>query len=265
LITGTGPLDLLRAGLLVAKEEYPSLNVDLYLRRFDGLVTDAKRHLGSTDPSAPRAVELLNDFFFGYAGFLGNSDDYYDPRNSYLNDVIDRRLGIPITLSVLYAEMGRRVGVSAHGISFPGRYLVKCGAGRGEVIVDCFDGRAIDRDGCQALLDAMYGGRLKLNPDMLRTSTPRETLGRMLNNLRGVFTQRKAFPRALRYLNLAMTVQPDNVEFVRDRGLLLLQMEEFGRAIDDLAEYLRREPEAADAVLIREHLQLSQKLLVRLN
>ncbi len=265
LIAADGPVDLLKAGLLIAREQYPSLNVDLYLRRFEGLVADAKHHLGATDPRGPRAVELLNDFYFGYAGFLGNNDDYHDPRNSYLNDVIDRRLGIPITLSVLYAEMARRVGVKARGVGFPGRYLVKCEAGRGEVIVDCFDGRTIDRAGCQSLLDSMYGGKVKLNAEMLRASTPRETLGRMLNNLRGVFTQKKQFPRALRYLDLAVKVQPDSVEFVRDRGLLLLQMEDFGRASEDLAEYLRREPGAGDGALIKEHLQLAKKLLVRLN
>ncbi len=260
-----GPDDLLRAGLLIAKEEYARLDVDSYLRRFEALVADARQHLKGADPRSGRGVELLNDFFFGYAGFLGNNDDYFDPRNSYLNEVIDRRLGIPITLSVLYAEMAKRIGVGARGVGFPGRYLVKVDAGTRTMLLDCFDGRFIDRDACQGLLDAMYGGKLRLSEEMLRPSSPRETLGRMLNNLRGIFTQKKDFNRALRFLDLALAVQPDNADLFRDRGLIRLQIEDFGRACEDLGEYLRRRPSADDAVVIREHVQLAKKLIVRLN
>lgn len=257
--------DLVRSGLLIAKEEYPHLNVDLYLRRFDHLVADARQHLHGADPRSARAVEQLSDFYFGYAGFVGNNDNYYDPRNSYLNDVIDRKLGIPITLSVLYTEMARRLGISALGIGFPGRYLVKCVAGGRDMLVDCFDGRPIDREGCQLLLDQMYGGKVRLSDEMLRASPPRETLARMLNNLRTIFTQKKQYDRALRFVNLTITLQPDLVDLYRDRGVLRLQQEDFGGALEDLELYLRRTPGAQDAPIIREHVQLARKLLVRLN
>jgi len=167
--------------------------------------------------------------------------------------------------SYVEGEMARRLGISALGIGFPGRYLVKCVAGGRDMLVDCFDGRPIDREGCQLLLDQMYGGKVRLSDEMLRASPPRETLARMLNNLRTIFTQKKQYDRALRFVNLTITLQPDLVDLYRDRGVLRLQQEDFGGALEDLELYLRRTPGAQDAPIIREHVQLARKLLVRLN
>jgi regulator of sirC expression with transglutaminase-like and TPR domain len=247
--------EVVRAGLLLAREEYAGLDVALYEKRFEELVEGARGAVGR--PSIPR----LNDFFFGAAGFRGNDSDYYDPRNSYLNDVLDRKLGIPITLSVVYAELGRRLGLPTAGVGFPGRYLVRCG----DTLIDCFAAQVVNREGCQEILDAIYGGKLRFREEHLRPSTARETLGRMLNNLRTIFTQRREVGRALRFAELAVMLQPAEAEPLRDRGMLLLQADAFGRAAGDLEEYLRRAPSSPDAAVVREHLDLAKKLIARLN
>ena len=257
-------INLIQGGLLIARDEYPGLDVPEAYRRFIELTEKSRVYTAGLDLRSAAAVERLNEYFFGYCRFQGNRDDYYDPRNSYLNDVMDRKLGIPITLSVLYSEIGRRLGMASHGIGFPGRFLVGF-AGQAGLYVDCFDGRILDRDGCRRLLDGMNGGKATLHPDHLRESAPRETLARMVANLRNVFVQRKNVTRALRFAELAVSLQPDRADFRRDRGMVKLQADAFGPAVADLEEYLRRAPDAQDAANVREHLRLARKLLVHTN
>ncbi len=242
-------IDVVRAALLIAREEYPALDVDAERARVDALARDV----------SPRRPEALNAFFF--KRFRGNTKDYYDPRNSYLNDVLDRRTGIPITLSVIYVDIARRLGLPASGVGFPGRYLVRCA----DALVDCFDGRVIDRERCQELLDEFGGDRMRLSDGMLRDSAPRETIARMLTNLRGVFLRRGEPARALRFAELAASLHPDAAGPLRDRGVILLHLEQFGRAVGDLEEYARRAPDAPDKDAVREQLSLARALLARVN
>ena len=257
-------LDLVEGALLIAREAYPRLDLQRYRTKLDRLGEAARKGLPAR-ATPPAVVESLNEFLFGRAGFRGNNEDYYDPRNSFINDVLDRRLGIPITLSILYCAVARRVGLPAAGVGFPGRYLVKCRAGRKEVIVDCFDGRVLDRRDCQKLLDSMYGGRLKLNDDMLRDSGPRETLARVLNNLKGVYFGRRDFDRAGRYVDLSEGLLPGLPEHSRDRGMVFLGQEQFGKALEKLEQYLRMAPKAPDAPTVRRHVRMTRTLLCHLN
>lgn len=257
-------LDPVEGSLLIAREVYPHLDLARYRAKLDRLGEGARREIrGQGGPSA--AVQGLNSFLFGRAGFRGNNDDYYDPRNSYINDVLDRKLGIPISLSILYCAVARRVGVKARGVGFPGRYLVKARSGRRDVLVDCFDGRLLDKRDCQKLLDSMYGGRLKLSNEMLEESSPRETLARVLNNLKGVYFGRRDFDQAGRFVDLSEGLRPGLPEHCRDKGMVLLGQERFGMALDRLEEYLKLAPQAPDAATVKRHVKMTRTLLCQLN
>lgn len=252
-------IDLVHAGLLLAREEYPSLDVEAYRARFRELVRQARDHLAEGEPLA-----RLNAFFFERLGFRGNADDYYDPRNSYLNDVLDRRLGIPITLSVLYSEIGRQLGLPLWRVGFPGRFLVGWGRDAG-TFVDCFARRVLTRAGCEELLRDMYGATARLSERHLDESSPRATLERMIANLRAIATRTRDLPRALRWTHLLVALDPRRPSGYRDRGMLLLQANSYGPALADLEEYLRRSPDAPDAASMREHARLARRLLAHSN
>ena len=257
-------LDLVEGALLIAREAYPHLDLPRYRAKLDKLGEEARRGLPAR--ATPVAVvDALNEFLFGRAGFRGHNEDYCDPRNSFFNDVLDRRLGIPITLSILYCAVARRVGLPAAGVGFPGRYLVKCRAGRRDLIVDCFDGRILERRDCQKLLDSMYGGRLKLSDEMLAVSGPRETLARVLNNLKGVYFGRREFDRAGRFVELSEGLLPGLPEHSRDRGMVFLGLEQFGKALELLEQYLKLAPKAPDAPTVRRHVKMTRTLLCHLN
>lgn len=250
--TRDSDLPVVEGALLIAREEYPDLDLTAYGKKFEELARRAGRK-----PDLGR----LNEYFFEKLGFRGNREDYYDPRNSYLNQVLDRRTGIPIALSAVYVEIARRIGLPAHGVAFPGHYLVRCE----DALVDCFNGITLDSEGCQELLDSMYGGSVKLSSGMLRPSTGRETLRRMLNNLRGIYMTRQVYRRALRFAEMSLALSPESAEALRDRGLIHIQMEDFGKALADLERYLREAPDAPDAGKVREHVTLTRRLLSHLN
>ncbi len=258
-----GEPDVFEGAMRIARVEYPGLDPQPYRERLEEFARDA-RAAGSKGGSA---VARLNDFFFGALGFRGNDDDYYDPRNSYLNDVIDRRTGIPITLSTVYCEVGRRLGLPVHGVGFPGHFLVKCGLPGSEVIVDCFHGRTLTREDCRDLLDSIQSGpeRVPLADSMFDAASPREILSRMLNNLRRIHAGRKEYARAVRWIDMDLELNPDNPHGYRERGLLRLQMEQFGRALEDLERYARMAPGAADLPRLQEQVQLLRKLISHLN
>jgi regulator of sirC expression with transglutaminase-like and TPR domain len=257
-----GGSDVLEGAFRIAREEYPNLDVPAYRARIAELAAGARACVAGEDRGT---VLALNEHFFGRLGFQGNLDDYYDPRNSYLNDVIDRRTGIPITLSTLYCEVARRLGVRASGVAFPGHFLVKCAATGEEVIVDCFNARVLTREGCQELLESMYPGKPRLTDEMLRAATPREILSRMLNNLRQIYLARQDFARAVRWIEMDMELRPEAAENYRERGMLYAQAERFGKAMADLERYLRLAPDAPDRDQVRAQIPVLKKLLTRLN
>lgn len=246
--------DLARAALLVAAEEYPQLATEPYLRRLDVLAERVRDRL--SNETAPLVVlHEMNRVLFDEEELRGNADAYYDPRNSFLNDVLERRLGIPITLAIVYLEVGWRLGLPLDGIGFPGHFLVRY---RGEaltVVVDPFDrGRIRFEDQAQELLDKSYGGMVRLKPEFMEPATRREIIERLLRNLKAIYLNARDDRRALAVIERLLIVQPDAAQELRDRGIMLARVGRFDEAVEDLRRYLRCAPEAPDARKVREYI-----------
>ena len=254
--------DLLDGALEIARVEYPELDIDRCRGQVEDFASDARSRMTS---GGRRGVERFNAYFFDELGFHGNADNYYDPRNSYLNDVIERRTGIPITLSALYCEVGRRAGLRAHGVGFPGHFLAKCLLPDGEVLVDCFNARAVSREDCQALLDSFSPGGAAVTDEMLGIASARDILCRMLNNLRRIHAGRGDFARAVRWIDMDLALRPDSPHSFRERGMLFVQMEQFEKALVDLERYSAMLPGSPDLPQVREQIQLIRKLLSHFN
>ncbi len=254
--------DVLDGALEIARVEYPDLDVARCRGLVDEFAREARARMG---PAGRRGVERFNAYFFDELGFHGNAENYYDPRNSYLNDVIERRTGIPITLAALYCEVGRRAGLRAHGVGFPGHFLAKCLLPDGEILVDCFNARTVSREDCQALLDSFSPGGGTVSDSMLEIASARDILCRMLNNLRRIHAGRGEFARAVRWLDMDLALRPDSPHSFRERGMLFVQMEQFGRALEDLERYRTLLPAAPDLAQVGEQIQLLRKLLSHLN
>jgi len=255
-------IELARACLEIAQDAYPGLDVEGYVGEIDRF---AKRLRARCAPQA--AVEdrviALNEFLFDDLGFGGNTDDYYDPRNSYLNEVIDRRTGIPITLAVLYMEIGRRIGLPLEGVSFPGHFLVRLPLRGGTLVLDPFSGgvpqseaelrerltRVIPRDAA----DGVPVAELPLD-QFLEPASNRQILARLLRNLKGVYREKDQPERLLEVLNRMIVVAPESAAELRDRGFVYQRLECWRPALQDLAEYLQREPDAVDQDEVRAKL-----------
>ena len=245
------PLDLARAALAVAREEYPDLDEARYLRLLDEIAATVLAGLPS-GASLERRVGRLNSYLFHELGFSGNRADYSDPRNSFLNEVLDRRTGIPLTLSIVYIEVGRRCGLRVEGVGFPGHFLCKVELDGGELVVDPFHrGQLLGLDEIKRRLAAAVGEQVKFDPRVLRAAQPREILVRMLQNLRSVYQERNDMPRALSAVDRLLLLAPDNVRGVRERAQLFEQLGGPGAAAADLEKVLELEPRAPDAQALR--------------
>lgn len=244
-----GELPLLEGALLIAREEYRRLDLRGCVRKIDALAEGAGRK---------PALRRFNRYFFEVLGFHGNEAEFHDPRNSYLNDVLERRTGIPISLATVYVEIAGRAGLSACGINFPGHYLARCSRS----IVDCFHGRVLDRDGCRELL---RGGHARFSPKLLAPSPVRLTLVRMLDNLKGAYLARGEPRRSLRFVEMALALLPESAGHVRDRGLLRLQVGEPGAALDDLEQYLCDSPDAPDHPQVLLQATIARRILAQFN
>ena len=253
LLAEKEPLDLARAALAIAHEEYPSLDEAEYLRKLDEIAAQVMRSL---PPGAlpERRVGRLNLVLFRELGFRGNDSDFYDPRNSFLNEVLDRRVGIPITLSVVYLEVARRCGLAAHGVSFPGHFLCKVPLDEGELIVDPFHrGRLLGRDDLQKLLES-NSRDARLSARHLRPASGRDILARMLHNLRAVYLERHDVPRALSAVERLLVLSPSDGRTLRDRADLYEKLGGSAAAAADLLRVLELEPSAKDAQTLRARL-----------
>ena len=246
-------IDLARAALLIAAEEYPALDVAHYLGRLDQLAGEVAPRLGLARTSAER-VAVLNRFLFAEHGFAGNRERYEDPRNSFLNEVLDRCAGIPITLSLVYMEVARRAGVEVDGVSFPGHFLVKHGR-QDPIVVDPFFGAVLTREECQVRLAAVLGAAAQLRPELhLRKASAREILVRLLGNLKVLYVRSADFGRALACCERILLVDPDAPHELRDRGLVYERLECFGAAAADLERFLELAPDDESAGAVRERL-----------
>jgi regulator of sirC expression with transglutaminase-like and TPR domain len=239
-------VDLAEASLLIAGEEYPNLEPGRYLARLDEMAAALGRRAG--DAGAEEAVAALNRLLFEQEGFHGNTEDYYDPRNSFLNDVLDRRMGIPISLCTVYMEVGRRAGLSVEGVSLPGHFVVRLSSPAAPVLVDPFHGGALlTLEDCQRRLDRIYSGRLRLAPAMLAPCGRKSILSRMLRNLKGIYVKAGDYVRALRAVEMLRSLDPEIAEELRDRGVLYAALDCFAAAAADLEGYLARRPQCAEA------------------
>lgn len=248
-------IDLGRAALTIALGDYPDLDISRYLGRIDELAVQVSQRSGA-EADIFRLIAALNYVLFKEQGFRGNRDDYYDPKNSFLNDVIDRKLGLPITLSILYMEVGQRIGLAIEGVGFPSHFLVKTkSAAEQIIIIDPFNaGEVKSFEELQQMLDQIYRGNLRLGESLLAALPKKQILKRMLGNLKAVYGQREEPAKLLAVLDRLILLDPGSVEDIRDRGALYLRLDCYGQARDDFETYLRLAPRAQDAAAIREQL-----------
>ena len=248
-------LDLARAALLVAAEEYPQIAPETYLRRLDLLAERVKDRL--SDESAPPVVlQEVSRVLFEEEGFRGNAEAYYDPRNSFLNDVLDRRVGVPISLSIVYLEVGWRLGLPLAGIGFPGHFLVRYEGEVIRVLLDPFDaGRLRFEDQAQELLDRVYGGLVRLQPEFLEPSGRKDMLVRLLKNLKAIHLNARDDAKALAAIERILLIRPGAPAELRDRGMLLARSGRAAEAVADLERYLASSPEAPDARRVRRMIE----------
>ena len=260
-------LDLAEAALLIARNAGQELDVGHYLSRIDELAAQLARRLPRPASDTDRIL-ALNTFLFQDQGFGPNVEDYYDLRNSFLNEVLERRLGIPISLSVVYMEVGRRIGLPLQGINFPGHFLVKCKLSEGTVILDPYArGISLGVHELQQRLREARGGEVSraILAGMLVSAGKKQILARMLRNLKAIYLRRHEHAQALSASDWVIALAPADATEVRDRGLLYLQLECFRAALEDLQRYLKLAPDAADADEIRARILELRQAAARLN
>lgn len=244
-------IDVALGALLIAAANYPELDIPSQMAHLDALAAGASVRLGDVrEPLA--SVNALSEYLFDEVGFQGSREDYYDPRNSFLNEVLDRRLGIPITLSLVYIEVGKRLGVPLLGIGMPGHFLVRH-RDVDELFVDTFNGGIlISADECAERLREGQGGNVRLGPEDLAPVGNREFVARILRNLKAIYLDREDHDRALTIVDWLITLQPDAKHEVRDRGLVHLRLGDYQRALDDLEGYAEGHAVGPDAASVRE-------------
>jgi len=260
--------DVAIAALLIARVEYPRLDSGPYLDTLDALGREAsKRVEGLIDLS--ERIAVLNDYVFRELGFVGNETTYDDPRNSFLNEVLDRRTGIPITLAAVYMEIARRAGVYVSGVNFPGRFLMRSQ----DLIIDPFGGgRLLSEDACRDLLRDHVGEEAEWDAHLLSRATKPQMLARMLLNLKRLYVRMYSFPQALDVTNLLLAVDPTALNELHDRGLLAYHLNDFSAALRDLQTYLRlssktpsSEKERDERAEIWEHVKALRRRVASFN
>ncbi|MBL8168603.1 MAG: transglutaminase family protein [Acidobacteria bacterium] len=257
--------ELDRAALLLAAEEYPLLQIEPYLSLLDSFASRARvRDDLFADPVT--RIMRLNEVLFSEFGFRGNTDQYFDARNSFLNDVLDRRTGIPITLSVVYLEVARRIELPLVGVGLPGHFLVKYDDGAQEILLDPFhSGRLLTEDDCRAKIAEMYQGEMRFHKALLAAVSKRQILLRMLRNLKGIYAQAKDHAKTLSVIERLLLLAPEADTELRDRGLVHFGLQRYAEARADLEAYLRCAPQASDAKDIKDLLAKVRQRQAQLN
>jgi regulator of sirC expression with transglutaminase-like and TPR domain len=258
-------IDVVEAALQIAAEARPRIDLDVYRAKLVALAGRASRRLATARDTADRVAKLTR-FLYDEERLRGNEPDYYDPRNSLLCDVLDRGFGIPITLSIVWVDVARRLGLRAAGVGFPGHFLVQVAADDGsQLLVDPFHGRLVDLRDLEALLARAAGPQARVDAGMLRPAAPREILVRLLRNLKHAHAQRDEFEAAVACCDRLLLLQPDEPAELRDRGLLLRGLDSWTAAAADLERYLARAPDAEDGAEIRALVAALRKQIARLN
>jgi regulator of sirC expression with transglutaminase-like and TPR domain len=274
--------DLAPAALLIARLEYPRLDASGYLSKLDDMGAAVVRRVETqAAASAPhKLIDAVNRYLFDELGFAGNREKYDDPRNSFLNEVLDRRTGIPITLALVYIEVARRAGIRVEGVNFPGHFLLRMPLGPvpiggldDDIIVDPFHGGALlsERD-CRNLLREHVGDEVAFDQRLLAAATKQQILVRMLVNLKRIYVRMRSFPQGHAITELLLALNPSATTELRDRGLLAYHLNDFAAALRDLEAYLRftsrGEDDASDRsehAEIWEHVKTLRRRVASLN
>ena len=237
------------AALLIARIEYPRLDVEAYVAKLDALGELARQAVQrrverTSDTSRMACIKAVNECLFDDLHFVGNRDRYEDPRNSCLNEVLDRRTGIPITLCVVYMEVARRAGLHIDGINFPGHFLVRCPEvgtrGSSGQIIDPFHGGALlSEQDCRLLLQRQVGSEVAFSKSLLAPTTRMQIIVRMLINLKRIYVHMRSFPQARDVTELLLSLTPSALSELRDRGLLAYHLNDVTGALRDLQTYLK--------------------------
>lgn len=248
-------VNLAKAALYIAQEEYPDLDMADHLEMLDQMAEALQRRLPETAYPL-KIIRTINRFLFEELNFRGNETDYYDPCNSFLNDVLHRRVGIPITLSLVYLELAKRIGFPMAGVGMPGHFLIRPTIDDMAVFVDPFHkGEILFEQDCQDRLQHMFGDGARLTPDHLNHISPTAFVVRMLTNLKMIYLQQRNVPKAMDAINRILLIYPEAAGEWRDRGLIHYQQGQLDHALLDLQRYLYESPDASDAYEIRRVIQ----------
>jgi regulator of sirC expression with transglutaminase-like and TPR domain len=258
-------IPLAEASLILACEEYPQLEISPYLDMLDNMAEVAAQKLMPAD-SPVETIRKINAVLFEDFEFRGATEDYYDPRNSFFNDVLDRRIGIPITLSTVYMEVARRLNFPIVGVGMPGHFIVKYSDRSEEFFLDPFNrGEILTRDDCRNRVYERYGDSVEFSDRILGRVTHRQILWRMLNNLKEIYLKAHAFDKGLAIVDMMLLVEPEEIPQFRDRGLLRLQLRQFAGAARDLEHYIRHAPAADDREQVERHLNDLRRIRASMN
>jgi regulator of sirC expression with transglutaminase-like and TPR domain len=245
-------IDLAKAALYLAQEDYPQLEPEKYLSALDSMAAAVVKRLPS-ERYPLRMIQTLNQYLYEDLGFAGNTADYYDPRNSYLHEVIDRRLGIPITLSLVYLEVARRVNFPMVGVGMPGHFLVRPAIEEMLIFVDPFhQGETMFPEDCQERLSQIYGRPVELQPEFLEPVGSRYFLARLLTNLKAIYINQNDDLRTLAVVDRILLLFPTALSEQRDRGFIYYKLDRWTEARQDLTDYLEQLPTAPDRGIILE-------------
>jgi regulator of sirC expression with transglutaminase-like and TPR domain len=256
-------VDLAEVALHIACDEYGKLDVAGYLSELDVMARDARRFLGK---GLDGQVAGLCRYLFHEAGFHGNQNHYYDPRNSYLNEVLDRQTGIPITLSVVAMAVGRRAGLPVEGVALPGHFIAMVRSNDERILFDPYhDGKLLEPSDCVELARRAAGEEVEVSEEMLRPAAPGIIVTRMLTNLKGCYLRKGDFRRAVRTIQRIIQITPEDLSQRRDLGVCCVQAGQPGKAIDHLAAYLNGEPEAGDMEAVEKLLEQARAEVAKWN
>lgn len=266
-------VDLLEASLLIARVAYPDLDTAATLSQLDAIAQRVRALLVPSEEKQPTPtthpldiINALNKVLFEDEHFHGNQSDYYNPNNSFLNKVLENRTGIPISLSLLYMEVGKRVGIQIEGIGLPYHFMVRYRWSDGQVYIDPFQGgRLLNEEQCQQYISEIAQYETELQPQWFEPVSHKHILIRMLNNLKRIYIDQDMFEQALFISDLIMMLAPRASVEQRDRGFLHLQLKHYGRALHDLNAYLTTAPDAEDRYEIKNHLKAIRQAIAMLN
>lgn len=259
-------IDLVRASLNISQYvRYPELDIELYISKMNNMVNDIKSRV-SPGSCSHDIVHTINGYLFDELGFSGNRSEYYDPKNSFLNDVIDTRQGIPISMSIIYSHLANSAGLDLKGVCFPGHFMVRYADTEEEIIVDPYNGgKIVTRDDCQSILDNLFDGKIVLEDRFLEVADNSQILKRVVNNLKNIYISGKDYENALKTVDLLLILDPGDVVQLRDRALICINLECYSQSLEDLENYFSRiSPDTGDDELM-SYIPMLKNIVANLN